>query len=1231
MHHYSVHKLMASLVGLAFVVGGCDCFDPVADTKLQVEITEPAATVLTRADDANGDASDGFQLQVVALATDSEGSREPEIDSATLEIRQGGATVGSPVEANDIQGTTIRFPHVTVAPGEFTIFVQARERTRQGEVEKNITVPLVTNRPEVTAIRFEGDANGDGILNATESPSGQPVLIATIQRAEGGTARVLNAGAANAEVGAGVTIVNGEARIPLDALTVQPEGDYQLAVEATDTAGQQNQLGEGTGADARNDAAFVTLRVDRVAPTVIITSPTAGMLFGIAGDADNTLQNGYQLSVAGTVTEELSAAGLRFTFDTGADDVRLDASQGTFTGNVTVTTAQTGTTPITIQAVATDLAGNTGLAASVTFDLDLDRPTFSFVQPQPGTVNSNTVEVIVASADPQVTEVTLTGATSPHTEPVEAATGQATFNLSLQDDTYPLVASGSDLAGNEGFTSPALTITIDTMGCSFGRLAPVNETVILGVSADQDPMTPGLQYAIVGSTSDCKGNAVILKKGSTQVDSRAADATTGEVSFTVTLADGETATYTAELRDAAMNVSTFQATLTADLSVPTITDVTPAGASIFLVSATNENLIPMAEPGYVADKVPGGNGEMDLSATITGAAGGTLTITANGMAFGAPVSITTDPQTVSFPNQVFPHNSSIALVVTVAEPSGNSGSYNMTVTTDVIAPVAPTVTQLALTNPRTASVTLGWSASGDDGTSGSVTDYVVRWSTALVLPGGITTHAEFLDATRTEEASNSPFASPQTAALISGLPPINDYSVRVVARDEVGNLSSLNTNALIPNQWTTTVVNNPNTVPGNKFFGYHLLAAPLTGGADELIVGSQSDGAGKVYVYYDGAAFNGTAPQTLAPPDGATASETFGADKAAGYVDEVSPAQMDLIVGSSTWSTGRGRAFLFFGQMSGPLDPADHIEFRGTSGVGTTSFGISVEVVGDVNSDGYQDVLIGAPSEASGVGRAYLYYGRSRAAWNSLRTVDTDGRPVVLTSSADRVFHGTAGTAQFARRRGMTSLGDITGDGVGDFAIPAPRSDVQRMYLYSGAAVQTASAPIQTSDAFATLAAPGSISGTSTFGFGISAVGGLNFYGMAAPELIVGRSTGVSTIYIYEDGAAGNFGATSTIEGEQGLGLSLIQGDLNADGALDLAAGENATSSRAWLFFNHGRFDGRAGAGLHQARLATGQAVTSLGAGVAIGDFDGDGAQDFAAGDYYCGASTGPGCVVIWR
>src|SRR5213593_2265942 len=97
------------------------------------------------------------------------------------------------------------------------------------------------------------------------------------------------------------------------------------------------------------------------------------------------------------------------------------------------------------------------------------------------------------------------------------------------------------------------------------------------------------------------------------------------------------------------------------------------------------------------------------------------------------------------------------------------------------------------------------------------------------------------------------------------------------------------------------------------------------------------------------------------------------------------------------------------------------------------SFGCSVAWVGDVNGDGYDDLLVGAfrYPEIASLGQAYLYFGGP--------TID---------SVADLVIPAPAGgTGWFGIS--VASAGDFNGDGYRDFIIGAQQSGYEgKAFIY---------------------------------------------------------------------------------------------------------------------------------------------------------------------------------------
>ncbi|MBL4679593.1 MAG: FG-GAP repeat protein, partial [Pseudomonadales bacterium] len=102
--------------------------------------------------------------------------------------------------------------------------------------------------------------------------------------------------------------------------------------------------------------------------------------------------------------------------------------------------------------------------------------------------------------------------------------------------------------------------------------------------------------------------------------------------------------------------------------------------------------------------------------------------------------------------------------------------------------------------------------------------------------------------------------------------------------------------------------------------------------------------------------------------------------------------------------------------------------------------GSSVSFAGDINGDGLVDILVGArggDDGGSGAGEAYLIFGST----TGFGALDAVGRAVLdltlLESETGFVIRGEPGTSLGSV---VSSVGDVNGDGITDFALTAPRS-----------------------------------------------------------------------------------------------------------------------------------------------------------------------------------------------
>ena len=154
----------------------------------------------------------------------------------------------------------------------------------------------------------------------------------------------------------------------------------------------------------------------------------------------------------------------------------------------------------------------------------------------------------------------------------------------------------------------------------------------------------------------------------------------------------------------------------------------------------------------------------------------------------------------------------------------------------------------------------------------------------------------------------------------------------------------------------------------------------------------------------------------------------------------------DLVVGAfedDSAGTDAGAVYVFYGSATPPSTlastSADVVVLGNSAG---DRGGVSARSVGDVNGDGYDDLLVGAYLDASSQeGRAFLFLGSSSpSASMSMSSI----------SGAAMVIEGVGTNTQLGIRVG--GIGDVNGDGYDDMAIGAWRSGsgLGAVYIFYG-------------------------------------------------------------------------------------------------------------------------------------------------------------------------------------
>jgi hypothetical protein len=391
-------------------------------------------------------------------------------------------------------------------------------------------------------------------------------------------------------------------------------------------------------------------------------------------------------------------------------------------------------------------------------------------------------------------------------------------------------------------------------------------------------------------------------------------------------------------------------------------------------------------------------------------------------------------------------------------------------------------------------------------------------------------------------------------------------------------------------------------VPESTYYGVDRVSVSSAGdfngdGFDDLLVGTPyaRDNSGAAYVIWGKpSGLNGVDLGAFGPSQAFAILSSNSGDGLGRSVSSAGDINGDgfddIIIGAPYNDAGGGEAgavYVIFGKSSGfgSIDVAHLSLTDGFVIQGDAAFdnaGLSVSRAGDINHDGFDDILIGAPGNDIGggqAGAAYVIFGKA-----------TGFGPIDLSSFGTAGFIIQGDVAGDSAGWSVSAAGDVNHDGIDDIIVGAPFSDAGaqeagRAYIIFGRANTGGAVDLSNLDSAVGFIIADRVQSTFA-GYSVSGAGDFNHDGFA--DVLVGApfvNTSHGQVYV----VSGN----ST--------LADIDNDFNGDGRSDFLLRNDTGSVTDWLSQAGGSFAANTN---FQVQATPDWHI------IATGDFNGDGRED---------------------